>query len=281
VFRIPTLLIFAASLACQPRVSSELALPADPVPNDQPEIARPQVDGEFDVVRALDGAEQILAVIDATAANPEPAPADGYEMESWLTDEGLRSLYYYGRSALSHGRSALSLAVLGELFGVPVHSSGPHGRDPDLLAEQFGHYDLRFVERVVEVATALGRDRARVERTRPAFERRLRRQALTYLLVYRAIHRDPEWFAQFERDYVAAIGAAYSTEIRSQDLEPMHAGFEGKGFSWYESNTAAYFWVRREQDGSATRWLRAIEALLAAYDVEIPAEPPGLPAGVR
>lgn len=275
VHRISTLLVFAVSLACQPRVSSELSLPADPEPTSTPpKVAEPEVEGEFDVVRALDGAEKILAVIDATAGNPETAVADGYEMDSWLTDEGLRSLYYYGRSTLS-------LVVLGQLFGTQVYVSGPHSRDPDLHAEDFGHYDPLFVERVVETAIALGKDRQRVERTRPAFERRLRRQALTYLLVYQAIHRDPKWFAQFERDYLGVIGQPWSTSVRDTDLEPMMNGLDAQGFSWYEANTAAYFWVRREQDGSAAAWRRAIEALLAAYDVKVPAEPPGLPAGVQ
>lgn len=35
--------------------------------------------------------------------------------------------------------------------------------------------------------------------TRGAFERQLRRQALTYLLVYEAIHRDPAWYAGARR----------------------------------------------------------------------------------
>jgi hypothetical protein len=270
------MLLVPLVLACQPRVSSELSLPLDSTTTKPPpQTAKPRVPpGEFDVVRALDGAERILVVIDRTAADPSLAVQDGYEMQSWLPDIGLRSLYYYARSELS-------LVTLGELFGTPVYVSGPHDRDPVLGSAEFGHYDPRFVERVVEAAEALARDSARVERTRPAFERQLRRQALTYLLVYRAIHRDPGWYTQFERDYLAASGSAESTFIRFDDLQPMNQAFEDGGFSWYEADTAAYFWVRREQDGSASTWVRAIEALLAAYAVAVPADPPGLPAGVQ
>jgi hypothetical protein len=270
------MLLVPLSLACQPRVSSELSLPVDSTTtNSPPQTAKPRVPpGEFDVVGALDGVERILAVIDAAADNPGLVVQDGYEMQSWLTDLGLRSLYYYGRSELS-------LFMLGDLFGTPVYVSGPHDRDPDLGSAEFGHYDPRFVERVAEAAEALAGDAARVERTRPAFERRMRRQALTYLLVHRAIHHDPSWYTKFERDYLAASGSPDSTFIRFDDLQPMNQAFEDSGYSWYESDTAAYFWARREQDGSAAAWVRAIEALLGAYGVEVPSDPPGLPAGVQ
>ena len=264
--------VVIASLACVPRVSSEITLPPEPTSSAP---AQPQVASEqFDVLRALDGAERILAVIDQTSDNPALAVEDGYDMESWLDSIGLRSLYFYGRAELS-------LYVLDDLFATPVYLSGPHGRDPKLDAADFGHYNLVFVERVAEVAWALARDPARVERTRPAFERRLRRQALTYLLVHRAIHRDPAWFEQFERDAIAAQGGANSTFVGFDDLRPMNQAFEDSGYAWYEADTAAYFWVRREQDGSASAWVVAIEALLTAYAVEIPPEPPGLPAGAR
>jgi hypothetical protein len=274
--RTASLLSLSLVLIACPRVSSEVSLPGEPGKSDPPpQTAKPQPDLDFDVVRALDGVERILAIIDATASDPDAAasvPPD--QAGTWLFDQGLRSLYWYGRSELS-------LHVLGDLFGTPVYASGPHGKDPEYAAAEFGHYDPGFVERVVVVAEALAADRPRVERTRPAFERRLRRQAVTYLLVYRTIHRDPSWFADFQRDYLASIGTPDSTFARFDSLEPMAQAFEDQGWSFHEPVTAAHFWVRREQDGTAKTWVRALEALLAAYEVEVPRDPPGLPAGVR
>ena len=225
----------------------------------------------FDLNAALAGAEQALLAVDRVRVNAGSPLRD--RMDTYLPEEGLRSLYYWAVEA------KVPLWSVGGLFGTNVFVDGPHGEAPNYHADHFGSYNPEFVVRVTETARALGRDPARVERTRGAFERQLKRQAQTYLLVYDAIHRDPKWYEQFERTYTEQIGTPDSTFSSYDELNVMNEAFDAVGMSWYESDTAAYFWVRRELDGTAELWREAIVALLTAYGVDTQAEPPALPGG--
>ena len=51
--------------------------------------------------------------------------------------------------------------------------------------------------------------------------------------------------------------------------------------SWYESDTAAHFWLRRELDGTAALWRAALVTLLEAYGEPTQREPPGLPRSAQ
>ena len=225
----------------------------------------------FDVEGALATAEHALLAVDEIRSRPGPRPYSSEEMYSYLEDEGLRSLYFYARL------TDVSLWSLAATFDAPVFVDGPHGDHPSFEAESFGHYNPVFVERVTATARALANDRARVERTREAFERQLGRQALTYLLVYEAIHRDPAWYARLrdaEQRYLADRSAGF--DIWTEE-EPMCEAFAAAGYSWYETATAASFWVRRDLDGTAAAWREAVEVLLHAYGVDTTIEPPGFP----
>lgn len=267
--------LLLALIACAPRVSATLefndaSAPSKREPAKPPPAAKLQ---PFDLTRALDGVEHSLLALDALRSGPDQHQAyDADAMRSWLPTEGLRSLYYYA------SMRGLSLGVLAGLFDAAVFVGGPHVEQANFDAQSFGRYNPEFVRRVGVAAHALGEDRARVERTRPAFEGSLQRQALTYLLVFKAIHRDPAWYADFKRSYAASIGQRDSTFTLHNQLNPMCEAFETRGMTWYEANTAAYFWVRRDLDGTASLWFEAVEALLGAYGVATDGEPPGFPA---
>ncbi len=266
----PCLLLALAT--CTPRVPANIEI--DEPPTGAPEanaLVREAPGADFDVEVALDGAEQALLAIHDLRTRPRPQPYDHGEMYSYLPDQGLRALYYYGTVA------NISLWKVGSLFETTVFIDGPHGDHPDFLADSFGAYNPVFVERVAETAWALADDPARIARTRDAFDNQLRQQALTYLLVYEAIHRDPTWYAQFKQDYARELEQPGARFVRWEDLGRLNDAFAGAGMSWYETDTAATFWVRRDLDGTAALWREAVEALLTAYGVDTRAEPPTIP----
>jgi hypothetical protein len=243
--------------ACSPKVPATLELPPqEPAGRAPARAAEP-----FDVQVALDDSERLLLAIDVVLARRRPR-AVGHlyeEMHSGLPDEGLRSLYYYATQA------KFSLELLGLMFDAPVFLAGPHAQHPNLESDDFGRYNPVFVQRVAETAVALAHDPARVERTRPMFERHLRRQARTYALVHRALHDDPAWYADFRADYAAALADPGLDFDRYGEISRLSEAFSSAGMTWYEADTAVYFWLRRDLDGTAKLWRTAVDALLAAY----------------
>jgi hypothetical protein len=256
-----------------PRVPASLTIDEAP-PNAEASTrtnpAKPGEGADFDVDAALAGAERALLAVDAIRTQAGPREYDYDAMGSYLQDEGLRSLYFFARAA------DVSLWTIGLLFDAPVFLDGPHADHPEYGADHFGGYNPVFVERVTRTARALGEDRARVARTQDAFDRQLRQQALCYLLVYEAIHRDPAWYAR-----LVAAERARLVDPRAGDLwaeqQPMVDAFAAAKLSWYEAATAISFWVRRDLDGTASAWRDALEALLVAYGVDTQVEPPGYP----
>jgi len=261
-------------LACAPQVPAAIEAPPDRPPSEPRADASSGVPApSFDVRAALADSERLLLALDTVMANREPrVDASIYErMHSGLLEQGLRSLYYYAT------RAELSLPLLAAILGEPVFVSGPHGEHPNLESADFGRYNPAFVARVAETARALGRDGACVERTRPAFERWLRRQAQTYRLVYLALHHDPEWYAGFRAEYAAFLDGSGPKVDRYDELEPLLTGFQRAGMTWAETHTAIYFWLRRDIDETATLWFEALTALLEAYGELGASAPPGLP----
>jgi hypothetical protein len=265
-------------LACTPQVSANISNSEQPPPVQvEAEPQASPTSGALDVVAALDASEALLVGLDQFLTGPE-RPYVNYEaMDSWLDEEGLRSLYWYVKQM---SRTGLVLDGMSNIFGVPVFVSGPHTSELDYHASEFGHYNPEFVARLGQAARALGQDSARVARTREAFDRRLRRQAITYLMTYAAVHHDPAWFARITGEYAAQIERGDVDFAFYEEISPMAEAMDDRGFSWYETDTAAYFWMRRELDGTAAAWRDAISALLSAYGVSVE-DPPGLPKSAR
>lgn len=265
--------------ACTPKVPADLTL-ADTPPKVRVEAEPGRAPtAAYDLAGALDRCEALLLGLDALMNEPDALREIHHEqMGSWLENEGLRSLYYFTKQL---SRTQLVLDGFANMFGTPVFSSGPHGDELDYHSTNFGHYNPEFVARVGQAARALAQDPARVERTRGAFERRLRRQALTYLIVYEAVHHDPAWFERFGSLYKAEIDAQAVTFSYYEELVPLNEAMDRQGMSWHETDTAAYFWLRREFDGTAALWRDAITALLTAYGVSTDVHPPALPRSAK
>jgi hypothetical protein len=254
---------------CTPRVPAALES-EEPLAFEREPPGPASTDPGFNVEAALVGAEHTLLAMDWARRT------GGYDqlandMHTHLPDEGVRSLYYY---ASEHD---VTVQVVGGLFGTPVFREGPHGKTLDFMAVSFGEYNPEFVDRLREAAQALAHDPARIERTRDAFDRLLRRQALTYLLVYDALHRDPVWYGEFKQSYEDYLRTGRRSGRFDETITTLEIVFEGSGYSLYETDTAVYFWVRRDIDDTDLLWLEAIEALLTAYGVDTRAEVPYRP----
>lgn len=267
--RLPLASVLLALTTCT-RVPATIEIEDPPPTQREP---KPEVGPSypsFDVGAALAGFEEALLMIDWMYQRAHPYEIDYEAMHSYLLDEGLRSLYYFGSA------NNISLQMVGGLFATSVFVSGPHGEVVDFTASSFGHYNPEFVERVLTTVRALASDRARIERTNAAFDRLLRRRALTYLLVHDALHHDRAWYDELAQDYESSLGSGRRSSKFDSTIMALIEAFTRAGHSFYEIDTAVYFWVRRDIDGTDELWRGAIEALLTAYGVAH-ADPPYLP----
>ena len=95
------------------------------------------------------------------------------------------------------------------------------------------------------------------------------------------MHHDPQWFANISGRYADEIASRNAHFNFYEELSPVNEALARRGLSWSESDTAAYFWMRRAFDGTAAQWHEAITALLLAYGVSTDVVPPALPLSAR
>lgn len=213
-------------------------------------------------------------------AEQRTTPCDA-DFGTWFTDFGVRGL------ACLAAHAADPTLVVAQAGG-RVFLSGPHVATPERVAldltsdRAFGHYDPAFVDWVAEYAV-LGAGTPLVRTvTQSIYDRHMRRIARLY------------WLTRADLLAGGASDPALAAYARFLDGGPIPDGmgsFEGNGFSvfafsdrseillpdvdlmiqndWtakYEANTAYGFWLRRQADGTDTRWHDALTKLLTTYD---------------
>ena len=272
---LPSLLVPLLGLACAGQVPATIepdTSAQSSTDTSGPRDRAPATNLGFQTGPALDEMERWLLLLDGRDTSQENP--------HWFEGtHGLRALYETTETLLTQ---MVLLPSLGRIFEAPVFVSGPHTDSPEFeVLDDWGHHNPDFVANVLDTAMALADDPARIARTQDAFDNQLRGQATTYLLVYDAIHHDPEWFEGFANSYRQAIGTYDTTAVYYDELDPMNNGLEARGMSWYEANTAAYFWVRRELDGTASLWRAVLQAVLDAYGALDGVEPAPLPHSAR
>lgn len=212
----------------------------------------------FDPVEALEEVVvQLPALLDALRSDPDPQ-----RYETNLPARGLISL-------ANQLDESFGLLVIQDWIGVPVFAAGPHGRFAGRLRLRvhgsFGHYDPRFAARVEELATALEEHRDVRDALRPIYdivEVRITR----WQRARRALDLDPEWRETIRNEYQQAINEGRPYD-RFNAFRPLMDRYQDQyGSDTHEFYTALGFWIRRDLDGTAESFGRALDAIELAFD---------------
>lgn len=205
--------------------------------------------------------KQVWSRLDTVYANPKKSCKQEL---TWLSNEGLRGFYCRVKSQLSY-------KDLQSHLDFSIFVKGPHSKVALNLNDRydFGHYNKKFVQWLANHAI-LGVDNPKLRKQlQPLFDRYLRRQARVYFLAYQYKLDNAALFAEVQRDYLRHMQKQTLPALYLQEKFRSFAdNMEKQGYSWYEANTAAGFWLRRSVDKTAGLFFTALQTLLTTYDAD-------------
>lgn len=264
--------------ACATNLGSSPAGPGAPTKEAPP--APPPVPRQ-------DGAsEQLRAAQVPTSGTPRVSAAAAVAVrDAWeklpRSEDGCRGPYdaFPAGGILSfycHAKTLLSLAELQRLAGVPIFASGPHGAEPALgIADDFGHYDPRFVRWLRAALLPARSDATFRARTQPVYDAYVAHAARVWYGTRRRLEAHRAWF---EKD-VAWVRASLARQALPDDYLSRYyelmapSFFGGPGAEVLDSGdwdgevvkSAVGFWIRRELDGTAAEFAAALDELVGIY----------------
>jgi len=184
---------------------------------------------------------------------------EGYEPDresdaTWLY-EGFRSKY-------AIAKKYASLEMLETAFGVPVFNRGPHGKDMDFNSKTaFGYYNPEFISRLHDALKIAFNIPVFKSAAQKFYRANLKDMAHIYHDTYEYLHSDfSNDMDKYRADYLQSISTPEGTSEGSMqgtfdnfDIRKFDASLNSKSekeqsFNYYDSATAAPFWVRRSID---------------------------------
>ena len=240
----------------------------------------------LDLWTGLDAARDAVDAADGLATSDGDDPCSE-TFGTYFTDFGARGLACVADRAVPLGQ-ALSR------FRGAVYASGPHSLQggtlrPDLLSDDFGHYNPDFVEWVVENGVIGEDDPAVRALAAPIYRRHLQRLARVYWLTYQDLAADgfpaqtpsgaPEAYASYlasgvvpeagREEYYPGFTMTAFSERNDAIGERLSGPGRAEYYSaLYEANTAVGFWLRRRADGTLGTFHDGLRRLLATYDAD-------------
>ena len=168
-------------------------------------------------------------------------------------------------------RSLCSYETLQSALPMRIFDRGPHSTDSlDLTNSfEFGHYNPKFVEHFHATLRKLLESEAFIDSSREGLRKHGLLEKLERLReMHRYIEANTEEFGRFKKEFEAAI--ADKTWGKDDYRTRLPKALDSEAY-WNWAETAYYFWVRRELDGTKDRWISVINDVLRAY-VDPPAE---------
>ena len=162
-------------------------------------------------------------------------------------------------------RSLCSYEALQSALPMRIFERGPHATDSLDLTNpfEFGHYNPEFVEHFHASLRKLLENEAFITASRDGVKKHGLLEKLERLReMHGYIEANTEEFARFKKEFEAAI--AENTWGKDDYRTRMPKALDSEAY-WNWSETAYYFWVRRELDGTRARWIHLINDILRAY----------------
>lgn len=170
-----------------------------------------------------------------------------YEEDGTTIDDGLRYQY----AVL---KKILSIEVLEKLTGEKVFVKGPHGAELDYDADEFGHYNVVFLERMKGTLYRALDSKIFNRFGQKFYDKQLKGMVRAYHHAY--------LFIQEQDNVEETYGGTYNRTLSNQYAYSA----ESKGFDWFNSNTAVGFWGRRTTDGTIGYFEQMMNTVLDKYD---------------
>lgn len=183
-----------------------------------------------------------------------------------------------------HLQSLEPFTRLGELFGGAIYISGPHSNQGLVLnaRQDFGHYNPRFVDWLVEHAVPAARDPAFRELTQPLYNEYARPLVNIFAVTWEKLRGEPACHQMLRDEYEGLLQQKklpdYYYEKFFFFMNPKFCGHANAGFSFFSNNgfdggvdgnvvkSAVAFWLRRSMDGTAERFAQGVQLLRDTYE---------------
>jgi hypothetical protein len=225
--------------------------------------------------------------MDTDSAPGVPGPPYSPQNPNW----GVNGLY-----ALV--RFSLDFPHLERLSGLSIFASGPHDHSTLDLGNKndFGHYSISFVEWCSRQVALTLQDQNFIQRSRPLFDRYIKRRARTYYYVYRTLIANPAFFEEERQRYISAIksgnaGAGHlhylyferkrsnttqrvvveAEKVNDDSLAILISNLRNAvpDYEEYETSTSIGFWIRRRIDETDREFFNLLQMVMRAYDPSI------------
>lgn len=205
-----------------------------------------------------------------------PDSKNGCDSFDYFPEGGIRSFYCHIQQVVSYEKARKALPV-------DIFVSGPHGDNLDLNNNRsFGHYNPEFVTLLVDHGVPGSEDQAFRKLTQPIYDRYVSSLARIMFVTYRKFQKNPELLRQeafaLRRSLESGGLPDYYYEKYFYFMNPKFGENPDADFEYYYNNgfdggydgnvvkTAAYFWIRRSEDGTDKAFFRGLMKLLQTYD---------------
>ena len=175
-------------------------------------------------------------------------------------DSGMLNTYEYLRSLLS-------FESLQSKLDIKIFSEGPHDSSGLNLTDRFrfGHYNPRFVKNFHESLERLLNNRSFVSSSYESIEKYGLLQKLQRLsTLYQYIARNEREFQKYKMQYLNKLSNSSWPADGYRTFIPTKLN-SSRYWNWAES--AYYFWIRRDIDGTKELWIKLIDDTLQAYSI--------------
>ncbi|MCB1137809.1 MAG: hypothetical protein KDK23_03595 [Leptospiraceae bacterium] len=205
-----------------------------------------------------------------------PDSNSGCDTFDYFPEGGIRSFYCHIQGVVSYEKARKALPM-------DIFVSGPHSDSLDLDNNRsFGHYNPEFVTLLVDHGVPGSEDEAFRRLTQPIYDRYVASLARAMFVTYRKFQKNPallqeEIFA-LRRALQSGGVPDYYYEKYFYFMNPKFRDNPTADFEYYNENgfdggydgnvvkTAAYFWIRRSEDGTDKAFFRGLMKLLQTYD---------------
>ena len=174
------------------------------------------------------------------------------------------------RALMNHSKSIINLEKIRFLSPVEVFKSGPHGDEFNWNSkDDFGHYNPEFIKWATKYLIPAADDEIFRKKTQNVYNKHLKTLARAYCRCYEALQLDKDLLEQEKTAYLAHLASGntnnyFRNSIYNDYFNDME--FLQYGLFPYYADVASGFWIRREIDGTAEEFIKAIRKLIKAYD---------------
>lgn len=217
-----------------------------------------------------------------------PASETSCDSFDYFPDGGIRSFWCH--------ISGVNLMTLEQLTGEKVYISGPHQKGFEFQnTNDFGHYNPKFIDNMIELSIPGPDDLAFVRSTQLVYDKYVQKLARIHYVTYAKLDKNKacaqKELSLYKKEISAAVKSknTMETAIGSFEVEYYERwyyfmnkefcqnsseeylsnnGFDDGGYNGNVVKSVVGFWLRREMDGTKLNFVTGLKKLLGQYDAK-------------